>query len=320
LGVALRRYWMARRAVAGTIGLIKPVLDRPDARSDPTLFVMAAVTAMIANRVPDLAMVRRLGSELIEIAGELDDERLLIESLWTLCACYCFCGQPEEGRPLGEQAVERARRYGDDELLGMSLLGYLIGEDFIDQDLADQLYAEAIACAERSGDRIIGFILYNNAAGHALRAGDLPAARAHLERATEYMQSIGENSHDPLMYMGWVLRQEGDLDGARSMFEAGLRICRRYGDSSGSAGCSLGLACIAHDADEKRRAAELHGAAQAFLDRTDEVWAQPEADYRQRNIEDLRARLGDAEFDRAYAAGAALSVDGAFGLAIGRRP
>ena len=31
--------------------------------------------------------------------------------------------------------------------------------------------------------------------------------------------------------LGWVLRAEGDPDGARSTFEAALRISRRNGDN-----------------------------------------------------------------------------------------
>jgi len=41
-----------------------------------------------------------------------------------------------------------------------------------------------------------------------------------------------------------VLRAETDLDGARSAYEAALRIGRRNGDNSGMAGAILGLACL----------------------------------------------------------------------------
>ena len=47
--------------------------------------------------------------------------------------------------------------------------------------------------------------------------------------------------------LGWVLRQEADPDGARSMFGASLRTSRRNGDRAGIAYASLGLACLAAD-------------------------------------------------------------------------
>jgi hypothetical protein len=35
---------------------------------------------------------------------------------------FYFSGEPEKGLPLGEEAVERARRLGDDVLLGGALM------------------------------------------------------------------------------------------------------------------------------------------------------------------------------------------------------
>ena len=32
--------------------------------------------------------------------------------------------------------------------------------------------------------------------------------------------------------LGWVQREEGDLEGARSSFEASFRICRRSGNQA----------------------------------------------------------------------------------------
>ena len=116
--------------------------------------------------------------------------------------------------------------------------------------------------------------------------------------------------------LGWVLRAEGDPDGARSTFEAALRISRRNGDSWDMAYASLGLACLAGDAGDWDRAAVLHGAAQAFLDRTGNPWQELEARYRQDSLDQARAHLGDEQLERAYAQGMALSLDKALDLAL----
>jgi hypothetical protein len=88
-----------------------------------------------------------------------------------------------------------------------------------------------------------------------------------------------------------------------------LRRGRRHGEAPGIGYASLGLACLAADQGDWRRAATLHGVAQAFLDRTGEPWQDLEASYRNQSLADVRAHLGDEQFDRAYAQGMKLSVD-----------
>jgi tetratricopeptide repeat protein len=161
--------------------------------------------------------------------------------------------------------------------------------------------------------------LYNNAGVHALRAGNIPAARAHLNQAAQAMRAIGDdNPYLVSVNMGWVLRQDHDPGGARSSFQAALRISRRTGDRSGIAYASLGLACLAADAGDWHRAAVLHGAAQAVLDRTGQPWQELEARYRQDSLDQVRAHLGHEQSGRAHAEGMALSFNQALDLASGK--
>ena len=196
---------------------------------------------------------------------------------------------------------------------------YLLPLELIDPARAGQLFAEAIACTERSGDRLISQHLHLNAGCHALLAGNIPAARAHLEQAAQLTHVIGESSHHVPTNLGWLLRQEGDPDGARSMFVAGLRISRRNGSLVGLASVSLGLACLAADLGDWRRAGELHGAAQALLDRTGHRWEEGEARYRRDSLGKVRTHLGEEQFNRVYAKGTTLSPEEAVEVvALGR--
>jgi predicted ATPase/class 3 adenylate cyclase len=317
-GAALQRYWWGRSLYAEALGLLVPVLRRPDARADPGLFGAALVTAIIAAHPIDIAAARQLGDQAVELARRLGDDRLLIDSLAVHCATCCFFGQLERGLSLGQESVERARSLGDDVLLGGSLMAFLMCSYLIDSASSASLFAEAIACTRRSGDQFMSSALYTIAGNQALHVGDIPAARAHLEAAAQAMQAIGENSANLSVNLGWVLRQESDSDGARSMFEAGLRVSRRNGNRVGIGYASLGLACLAADSGDWRRAGQLHGVVQAFLDRTGEPWGEPEARYRRESLDDVRARLGDEQLGRAYAEGMALSVDEAFDLARGK--
>ena len=316
LGVALDRYWLARCRWQEAVGLLAPVLQRPDARADPGLFAAALITATVVTKFVDATMARQFGEQAVEAARGLGDDRLLSTALAELCSTHFFAGEPDRGLPFGQEAVERARPLGDDVLLAAILLLYL---QAMGVSGSGQLFAEAIACTERSGDHLTNSWLHNDAGWVALAAGDLPAARAHLDAAAHAGQQIGfENTTVP-ENLGLVLRAEGDPDGARAAFGAGLRISRRNGDNSGMAYSILGLACVAGDTGDWDRAAVLYGAAQAFLDRAGNSWQEVEARYRRDSLAQVRAHLGDEQLERAYAQGMALSVEKALDLAL-RRP
>jgi tetratricopeptide (TPR) repeat protein len=315
-GATLRRYWISRALDVEIATVLRSVLDRPEARTDLRLYVDAANTALDASRAIDLHAGLRFGLEVIELARQTGDPNMQIEALGHVCGLYYFAGEPEEGSPFGAEAVELARRTGDDVLLAMSIMSYLLCRDQTHPEDGERLYAEAIACAQRSGDLLASHALHNNAAVHALRAGDFAAARAHLEKAAEDSAEIGEKNHVLPVNMGWVLRHERDLEAARASLEAGLRMSRRVGDRPGTAYCVLGLACLAGDVGDWYRAAELHGAAQTLIDLQGEPWQQPEGTYQKDSMELARERLGAERFDAAYARGTMLSFDNVMTLAL----
>ena len=319
LGVALDRYWWARSRLQEAFGLLVPALRRPDADADPALFAAALGTA--ANVAPfiDLTTARQLAEQAVQVARQLDDDRLLIRSLGALCGACFFAGELEAGLPFGQESVERARRLSHDVLLGVSLLIYLMIIGTVDPARSLPLFAEAIACTERSGDHLTNSLLHNNASGAALEAGNIPAARAHLEAAAQAAQQIGYEHALVQANLGDVLRAEGDLDGARSALEAALRIGRRNGDNWNMAIAILGLACLAGDTGDWDRAAALHGVAQALQDRTGNPWQEFPARDRRDSLDQARAHLGDEQLERAYARGMALSLEKALDLAMPKR-
>ena len=314
----MRRYWITRTRGEEALALLLPVLDRPEARADQALFGTALVTAALAARGIDIALARQLGEQAVELARQLDAGRLLIESLSALSSVYYHVGEPERGLPPGREAVQRARQLGDDVLLGESLTHYQLCDALFDPAHARALFSEAIACTQRSGDQLFANVLTNHAGLHALHTGDIAAARAYFQQAAQAMRAIGDQGFTVSINMGWVLRQDDDPDGARASFEAALRISRRRGIRSGIAHASLGLACLAADTGDWLRAAVLHGVAQAFLDPSGQPWEGFEARYRRDSLDQVRAHLGQDQFDRAYARGMRLSFDEALDLASGK--
>ncbi|MFY9927548.1 MAG: adenylate/guanylate cyclase domain-containing protein [Streptosporangiaceae bacterium] len=316
--VALDRYWMARERAEEGFALLMPVLERPEARADLPLFTRVLSFAALSAGTVDRATSLRLGGQALELARQLDSDKLLIVALSVLCTSCYFAGHPEEGERYGAEAVERARPLGDDVTLAESLSAYLLCGDLIDPARAEALYAEAIAATERSGDVMFRCILHNNAAVHALRAGDFPAARGHLEQAQHATEETGEKNYAIAINLGWVRRHDGDTDGARFWFGQAFTLSRHNGFRTGHAYACLGLACLATDAGDWSRAVLLHGAAQAFLDQNGEAWQDPEAAYREESLNQAREHLGAEAAGHDFARGVALSFEEAYDLASGR--
>jgi tetratricopeptide (TPR) repeat protein len=294
------------------------VLDRPEASADPSLFRAALVTVTCIAPLVDIAPARQYGGQAVELARQLGDDRLLTDALGMLSAMHFFAGEPDRGLPLAREAVDRARQLGDDVLLGRSLMTCLLSGGLIEPDQSARLLAEAITCSERSGNQLLLSFLHNNAAVHALRTGDVPAARAHLDQAVQAARATGQENPAAAANLGWAQREQGNPEEARSSFQASLRIARRSGEQPVIACAILGLACLAADLGDWDRSAVLHGVAQAFLDRSGEPWQDLEARYRQHNLAQVRVHLGDELFDQAYTNGMALSVDQALRTALGR--
>src|SRR5580693_3378316 len=316
-GFALRRYWGSRPRESEVFDLLASVLKRPEASADPVLFTEALFTATFMGHTNDLEAARRFGEQAVEAARQLGDERLLIEALSAQASSCYFLRQFEQGFALGQEAVARARDLGDDVLLGSALMSLLMTSYVLDPEGSGPLYAEATACVGRSGDQLIAYHLHNNAGVQALLIGDMPAARVHLEQAVQGGQTIGEDAGVVSINLGWVLRGENDPAGSRAMFEASLRIARRTGQRYVLAYACLGLACLAGDLGDWHRAAVLHGAAQAFLDRIGDPWQEPEEGYRKSSVGKIRAQFGDDQFEPAYAEGRVLGFDDAIDAALG---
>ena len=120
-------------------------------------------------------------------------------------------GRVGAGGQLGQESVERARELGDNVLLGMSLGVYA---SVVHAAESGRLCAEAIACAERSGDICTRLVVHNNAGFIALGMGDIPAAQAHLETAVRAAEVIGVPHFLALGNLAEILRAEHDLGGA----------------------------------------------------------------------------------------------------------
>ena len=123
LGVALYRYWMARSRQQEAFGLLVPVLRAARRPRGPRRCSRRRWSPPRAPRC-SLTSPRH---------GTLRNRRSRSPAAWATTGCssgpsrHCaprviWAGEPETGLPFGQESVERARRLGDDVLLGVSLL------------------------------------------------------------------------------------------------------------------------------------------------------------------------------------------------------
>jgi predicted ATPase len=316
-GVALDRYWgMRSRHEEAGVRLLIAALDRPDVSVDARLFCAALAVAAESATLIDLPKAWRMAGQALRIARELDDDRLLIRALVVQGFMSGYTANAADGHPYAQEAVQRARQLGDDALLADSLLLYLHTSGFSDPARWDRLFADATACAQRSGDQWALSTLHNVAAFRAVAARDIPRARVHIEEAVRLMQVFGEQPATLTFNYGAVLLEEGDPDGARPYLEESLQTNRRNGDYHGMAYSLMGLGWVASDQAKWSRAAQLHATADTLMQRTQAEWNLMGAQYRRESLDRVRAHLGQKQSDQAYAEGMTLSLEQAIDLAL----
>jgi predicted ATPase len=316
---SLGRYWRMRSRREELLAPILPVVERPEARQDLKLLGEALATLTHQSIFVSVQRARGLAQQAVEIGRELDNSALLITALRALAATYSFGGDPESGLASARESVDRAKALGDDVLLAESLNTYMFCASISDPASSDRALREALACLERTDDVFMSAVLHNNASVDALHAGDIAAARAHLESAFEAHDALGVVNFNLKSNLGMVLREEGDLAPALELVQDALRIGRRAGDRYAIAYSLLCLALIAGDNNDWTRAAELHGAAQSFLDQTGQPWLVTYySPAREAGMKATRAALGDEAFEQRYERGRKLSSDEAMRLAFQR--
>ncbi|MEU0560689.1 adenylate/guanylate cyclase domain-containing protein [Dactylosporangium sp. NPDC006015] len=227
-------------------------------------------------------------------------------------------GETVEELRFSQRAEAAARRAGDPGLLARVLAGR--GAPLLDMgrfDEAERGCREVIALAEEQG--VAGetlFAVYALAQllwrrGALDEAADLLASARTLEnsRPTER----GRRTVD--MLLGMVALSRGDLVAAHDHLIVALRSRMSFGFHLRVCEALMAIAVRCSLAGETGTAARLFGAAQAAMVRLrcsaggfGAYWTEQQAA--------LRTAMGDADFDEAYAAGGALSLEESVALAL----
>jgi predicted ATPase/DNA-binding CsgD family transcriptional regulator len=228
-----------------------------------------------------------------------------------------FMGLHAEARVLGEASIAIAEDLG---MIPHAMAGYTcLAHVAMASGDADALREVNEAAWQRSSFRPQLRPGYHiNIAVADLAAGDFQAAREQADQAIAAAAELGLKYAlmSALLVSAGVAAAVGDVGRAHDDAYHALTIGRDIESQSGVIGALECLGALAHEPEEQHKAARLLGAADAHrrvIGYRRFPLSQPGYD---RAVADLRTAMGDAEFDQAWDAGAALTLDEAVNYAV----
>jgi DNA-binding CsgD family transcriptional regulator/tetratricopeptide (TPR) repeat protein len=319
LAAGLRWFCNMRGYAGEALAALKALLERPDARM-PTRARARALTVSchLLNHFGDDSAIQSLAGEAISIARGLTDAAITADALAQLCWFRLERGDLPAGRAEIDEAVELARATQDPRLIA-DLLGrraVFKGEaGDLDGAFADN--EESLALSRVAGDNYRIAITLANLGIYELAAGEARPARRHLQEASTLADNRGYSNVSVGLEqnLGLVDLIDGDPGGARRHSLNSLDMARTIGTKSSYCHAALLVLALAAGADDPAVAATLHGVADQHCEQAGRAFAATEGWLRDRHHAELRATLGDAAFEEAYARGRTLSQADAIALA-----
>ncbi|MGD8321713.1 MAG: tetratricopeptide repeat protein, partial [Gemmatimonadota bacterium] len=311
LAAALWRFWEARGHLTHGRKWLSAVLALPGG-SDAARAGALCGAGVLARYQGEVRESRTRLTEAEALWREVGQTREWAETLTYLAMAEHYVADFDSARAHFDEALAYWRGAGDPEGLARALAmraGMANHEG--DQDTAEAMRREsldlwrALDDEEGVGQALLGL-------GEVARCrGDLDSARDRCREALAVFREVGDLYHQgaTLHNLGYIERRRGELDEARRFFDASLDVLERTGHRLGVASCAVGLAGVRLDVGEPREAALLLGAAERrqrelgiSIVRADRgQWDEIRAG--------IRRALGDAAFEKAVTAGAALPLD-----------
>jgi non-specific serine/threonine protein kinase len=317
LATGLRWFWFIRGYYDEGIQFLDHVLARADADDEPQLRATALLTAgTLYQPRGEYARAKSALEECRTLALTLGSSVVLADALCEMAWLAFQEGDQDTAVELANEAIDQAQQAEELKLVGFAL-SVRGGATFArDRIAARKDFDEAIRCLQAAGDhkRLSGILC--RLAIHELEIGDLDAARIHLQDVRTIAIELDDEGILPFVHSGLgfcALFRSNDIVAARTFFGDALTVACRVDDQASIAYAILGLAFCA-TADLHSSAALLHGAADELMSASEQTLEEFETTLRDHDHDELRTRLGAAEFVAAYSAGQRL--DGARAVEI----
>ena len=231
-----------------------------------------------------------------------------------LALCHLPIALPDADERIAalEEALTIAERAGDPLVLGTVLnnLGVEIAERG-DVERARGLFEESYRVRAEMGDLSRMALSLNNIASALFEAGDTSRARDLATEALALAREVGDRRHvhATLDTLAWAAFAEGGAGEARELFTEALKQALAIANPSALQASLFGLATVAAAAGDGRLAARLTAAAQAYARGLHSMLYSSTMAVVERHLADARARTDPAEWEAAWAAGTALTIE-----------
>lgn len=277
----------------------------------------------LANPITELrdyACARALYEESLALLREINNRPGMIVPLLNLGELYYDTGQPQEALDYYQQSLALSREMGESDL-ARALTWANIGEVYIVLDeparaieVTEPSYREFVGEHDTFGIATCAFTL-----GRARwRLGDYEAARTYLDEAEQLFRALG----NPVMaartryFRASLAIEQGNAEMARRDLPQALD------DLASQPHMDMALwwliervGTLAYCRGEIERAACLYAAAIAHRDAVPRRIEPAEYALRRRDVDGLRAALGESAWAGRLTAGLALSTEDAIALA-----
>ena len=223
-------------------------------------------------------------------------------------------GDVEQARIRYEEAVNLLRRIGETRWLVLALT-HLAGQ-YQDARRHKRLQLEALALAERSGDRRGAAIVKGNLASLLLEEGDHDRASELLHEALDAQRALGDvyGAASTLGKLARIALQKGDPEVAAADISEGLVLSRSIGDALTIVWMLGVAAAVVLARSDAHGAAQLCAAGEALI-RVHGFDPELAGGLLGESKQTAEAVLGDG-FGAAWAAGADLDLESAVECAL----
>jgi predicted ATPase/DNA-binding SARP family transcriptional activator len=277
---------------------------------------------LVAREQLDLPRARAYHEDSLAIKRELGDKQGIATALGNLGLAVADMGEWGSAAALFEESIHLNRELQNKSGLTLTLhnLGGLLVENQVDYFRARALLEESLELSRELGKN---FFLIPYTLGHlgklALYQNNYEQARMFLEqslflsRESNNLFGIGHVLHG----LGSLHYRLGDNDHAQKCFIQSIQALNEVHGWVGVVWDFISMAGLACRWGNPARAITLLGASESLREKIHIALHSARADEYQSNLEIARSQLTEADFNRSFGQGRAMSVDTAVAYAIG---